>query len=89
VYNFREAPEVPSFIESSFTTRVAYDEWTKSQRVAHTRSVYPTTFHIETPDGRVSCGVNSLLPEGMQPREHLHYSQRTFSWDDDALVKTD
>jgi len=58
-------------------------------REAHTRSVYPTTFHIEAPDSRVSCGVNSLLPEGMQPREHLHYSQRTFSWDNDALLKTD
>ena len=56
---------------------------------AATRAVYPTTFHLETPDARVSCGVNSFLPEHLKPQRHLHYTSRTFDWDGDALPKED
>lgn len=39
-------------------------------------AVYPTTFHVETPDMSVTCMVNSLLPEHLKPTTHVHYGER-------------
>ena len=54
---------------------------------AGVRGVYPTTFHIESPDERCTPGVNSLLPDNLKPQAHANYASRTFEWED-ALPKS-
>mmetsp|Transcript_54015 Transcript_54015/g.157704 ORF Transcript_54015/g.157704 Transcript_54015/m.157704 type:complete len:157 (+) Transcript_54015:60-530(+) len=47
------------------------------------RALMPTTFHIETVDPSVPCGVSCKLPPELLPTAHVHYENRLMDACDD------